>query len=57
MCVYVCISRSVMSYVKCYSKCESVSRTVIVWLFATPWTVAHHTPLSTGFSRQESWSG
>ena len=22
----------------------------------TPWTVAHHTPLSMGFSRQEYWS-
>ena len=28
-----------------------------VWLFATPWTVAHQAPLSMGFSRQESWSG
>ena len=28
-----------------------------VWLFATPWTVAHHAPLSMGFSRQEYWSG
>ena len=28
-----------------------------VWLFVTPWTVAHHTPLSVGFSRQQSWSG
>ena len=27
-----------------------------VWLFATPWTVAHQAPLSTGFSRQEYWS-
>ena len=24
---------------------------------ATPWTVAHQSPLSMGFSRQESWSG
>ena len=23
----------------------------------TPWTVAHQTPLSTGFSRQEYWIG
>ena len=23
----------------------------------TPWTVAHQTPLSMGFSRQEYWSG
>ena len=28
-----------------------------VRLFATPWTVAHQTPLSMGFSRQEYWSG
>jgi len=26
-------------------------------LFAAPWTVAHHTPPSMGFSRQEYWSG
>ena len=28
-----------------------------VRLFATPWTVAYHAPLSMGFSRQEQWSG
>ena len=28
-----------------------------VQLFAIPWTVACQAPLSTGFSRQESWSG
>ena len=28
-----------------------------VWLFVTLWTVAWQTPLSTGFSRQEYWSG
>ena len=28
-----------------------------VWLFASPWTVAHQAPLSSGFSRQEYWSG
>ena len=26
-------------------------------LFATPWTAAHQAPPSTGFSRQEYWSG
>ena len=26
-------------------------------LFATSWTVAHQTPLSMGFPRQEYWSG
>ena len=24
---------------------------------ATPWTVAHHAPLSMGFPKQECWSG
>ena len=28
-----------------------------VWLFATLWTVARQAPPSTGFSRQEYWSG
>ena len=28
-----------------------------VRLFATLWTVAHRAPLSTGFSRQDYWSG
>ena len=28
-----------------------------IWLFVIPGTVAHHTPLSIGFSRQECWSG
>ena len=28
-----------------------------IQLFATPWTVAHQTPPSMGFSRQEYWSG
>ena len=27
------------------------------WFFVTLWTVAHHAPLSLGFSRQEYWSG
>ena len=29
----------------------------LVWLFATPWTVAHQAPPSMGFSMQEYWSG
>ena len=28
-----------------------------VQLFATPWTVPYHAPLSMGFSSQEYWSG
>ena len=34
-----------------------LSRFSHVQLFVTPWTVACHTPLSMGFSRQEYWSG
>ena len=28
-----------------------------VWLFVTPWTVAHQAPLSMGLPRPEYWSG
>ena len=28
-----------------------------VWLFVTPWTVAHYAPLSMDFSRLEYWNG
>ena len=28
-----------------------------VWVFETPWTVAHQAPLSMGFPRQEYWRG
>ena len=34
----------------CVCVCYSLSH---VWLFVTPWIVAHQTPLSMGFSRQE----
>ena len=34
-----------------------LSRFSHVQLFATLWTVAFQAPLSTGFSRQEYWSG
>ena len=34
-----------------------LSRFNHVQLFATPWTVVCQAPLSTGFSRQEYWSG
>ena len=40
-------------------KSQSFSQSVAksVWLFATPWAVAHQAPLFMGFSRQEYWSG
>ena len=34
--------------------CQLLGR---VWLFGTPWTIAHQPPLSMGFSRQQYWSG
>ena len=34
-----------------------LNRFTRVQLFVTLWTVAYHTPLSLGFSRQEYWSG
>ena len=33
------------------------SRSVMSDSFVTPWTVAYQDPLSTGFSKQEYWSG
>ena len=56
-CVSVCVWVSVWVSVwvcVCVSVCtHSLSR---VWLFAIPWTLPGQAPLSTGFSRQESWS-
>ena len=37
-----------------YSEVKSLSH---VLLNETPWTIAHQTPPSMGFSRQEYWSG
>ena len=37
--------------------CVCAQLVTCVWLFATPWTVAHQTLLSMVFSRQEYWSG
>ena len=41
-----------LSYSSAILKVPSVSDS-----FVTPWTLAHHAPLSMGFSRQEYWSG
>ena len=38
-------------------KVKSESEVSHVRLLATPWTAAHQAPPSTGFSRQEYWSG
>ena len=44
----------ILIYLSC--KCKSYLLSC-VQLFATPWTVARQTPLSTEFSRQEYWGG
>ena len=40
-----------------YVLCCAQSLHAPVQLLVTPWTVANQAPLSTGFSRQEYWSG
>ena len=53
-----CISRPLSCHVcMCVCVCVCVCVVNCVWLFATPWTVAHQAPLSMGFPRQEYWSG
>ena len=37
--------------------CACIPSLYCVWLFETPWTVTHQTPLSKGFFKQEYWSG
>ena len=44
VCVRVCV-------------CAHAQSLGCVQIFMTPWIVAHQTPLSMGFSRQEYWSG
>ena len=36
--------------------CEGISHLIMSNSFATPWTVAHHAPLSMEFSRPAYWS-
>ena len=40
-----------------YMETQVVKSLSCVWLFVTPWTVAHQIPPSMEFSRQEYWSG
>ena len=51
------IIKNILCIFKCLKKKTSFSSVQLlshVWLFVTPWTAAHHSPLSTGFSGQES---
>ena len=49
------LSLSTFSFHICYILLFSHS--VVLDSFVTPWTVAHQNPLSTGFPREEYWSG
>ena len=51
--IHILISRTCV-YVTRQSSAQGVPSHVE--LFVTPWTVAHRTPLSMGFLRQEYWS-
>ena len=44
-------------YIYIYMITHVLSCFSCVWLFVTPWTIAHYAPLSMGFSRQKYWSG
>ena len=45
---HICVLLLLLLLLSCFSR---------VWLCETPQTAAHQAPLSTGFSRQEYWSG
>ena len=52
VCVCVCVHTHTRMRMRTY-----VCVLYHVWLFMTPWTVAHQAPLSMEFSRQGHWSG
>ena len=52
VCVCVCLFFFYFLELDC-----DLSHFSCIWVFVTPWTVAHQAPLSMGFSRQECWSG
>ena len=54
-CASEAVTTLLISYV-CVRVCM-LSHFSHVWLFATPWTLAHQVPQSMGFPRQEYWSG
>ena len=54
---YLYLGNWKMLYIYINAMCLCASSLSRVRLFATPWTVAHQTPLSMGFSKQEYWNG
>ena len=53
------ISKAMLVYIQrqFVGKWKKVKSLTLVWLFVSPWTVAHQVPLSMEFFRQEYWSG
>ena len=55
---YICLESKTLASFPSLEQVESESVSCsVVSHSAILWTVAHHAPLSMGFSRQESWSG
>ena len=52
---YLCVKTVALKFCMCVCVCAQLLS--CVQLFVTSQTVAHQTPLSVGFSRQEHWSG
>ena len=52
---YLCVKTVALKFCMCVCVCAQLLS--CVQLFVTSQTVAHQTPLSVGFSRQEHWRG
>ena len=63
VCVCVCVSRYHIFFIdssingQLGAVCLVTQSCPCQSVFATPWTIAHQSPLSMGFSRQEYWRG
>ena len=55
--VYVYTHTHTHTYIYIYTHTHCAQALSCVWLFVTPWTVAHQASLSMEFSRQEYWRG
>ena len=54
---YLWVKQSSNVCLRCYGFPDAVYSFTHVWLFVTPWTIAHQAPQSMEFSWQEYWSG
>ena len=57
LCIYIYKSNKILSVYKLSSEYICICVLSRIWLFVTPWTVAHQFPLSMEFSGKEYWSG